>query len=402
MIDTKFAAQPSRVSLPLYPTLGDKLKPTLSSKKCLDLFAFLQSYYEVERNQLFLGGRACSVLHLFLKHLAKNHSQKIRIGLPAFCCSEVCHTIQQAGAVPVFLDLDENLQIDKQSILFAKAQSCSVVLFPLLYGADFIYTDLIQFIHNLGMILIIDEAQHFPTIPQKNWNGDVHLFSFGVSKKLASPQGGGGICIKNQDLAKNFFPENSLKTNPLTPLVSQVNRLKQNLSWNNRKVAKFFRFIPPLENDLKLLLEKKPYVEELHKLSTFQKLQAELYLSKYLESLDLFKDLYRSLKEKIRCLIGEEALYFMKAIQNPTMLGLSIPSNERLKMMNYLSEWGIQTTWYYYPLNQLSFFSDYPSEPTTKTIDISSKVVILPFQWSHKQSDIDHLVFAIEQWSNEK
>lgn len=387
MLDTRFPPSTKRITIPLYPSQS-QIEPSLFFKRLnTPLHSYLADYYKVPKEQIFLSATGSISLSLFLSYISKGKIG-VKVALPAFCCPEVCHAILRASCMPVFLEIDFDFFISEKSIQFAGAQGCQVLIWPHFFGTRKFPEKSLALIHKLGLIFINDEAQSFP-----DWEGespiaaDVTLFSFGPSKKLAGI-GGGGICIRNPKTAADFFSQLQMESNPCTCWQYLKNAMKAKVRLFDHSISTWLSFSAPLETDLQMLLEKRPFpLISPEEITPLQMKIAYLHLLKYRNSAKRFLQDLEKMKETVKDVFGESALRWIKDIKYPSIFALDLSFNKqnlsRREVFTFLAEHHIQATWYYLPLNQLNFLKQYPTELTNKSIEIASQILILPFQWTH-------------------
>ncbi len=348
----------------------------------------LANYYEVEESQILLAATGSSALCALLMEFPCS-----KIALPSFCCLEVVQAILQAGSIPVFLEMNEQLQFTEESVHFAASQECTFFIWPHLFGTRTIPLRLKILIRSLKMFLIEDQAQSFPefgTTPPLHV--DAVLFSFGLSKKLGGI-GGGGLCLYHKelraaapDLGKTSY---GWKDHLRSLLFSKI-RL------HSPSFAHRLKLFPHQESDLKTLLEKKSLLipPPLLKLSSMQKERTVFLWKAYVQKKDSFSKNLEHLKIAAKKCFGTESLKWMEGIEFPSIFALDGGFN-RHDLFSYFSQRGIQTTWYYYPLPKLTAFQNFLQEPLATTPNIASRIVVLPFQWKHSDRQVKYLIQSI-------
>jgi dTDP-4-amino-4,6-dideoxygalactose transaminase len=327
-IDSRFPPQPEKCQVNLYP------------------HKTLEERLSILKGQIFLTQTASQALKAYLETFLPS-----RVALPAFMCPDVVWAILSAGHTPVFLDLDLNLSLSEKSQEFALKQGCRILILPSFFGAR-------AHTFHPGLITILDEAQSFP-FPGQDLRGAATLFSFGRSKPLSS-YGGGGICLHNDS--------SDLK-------LGEGSNATSSKSW---------------EADLHTYLEKNCHFNRpLHAnvMNSHLKMATSSRWGEWEASLKRYSQNVDDLKSLCGHIWGEEALTLLP--QFPTIFAIRV--KERFRTAAALSRAGIQTTWYYYPLNRISALSSYPSEGIPVTEKIASEILILPFQWCHEQTQVDRL-----------
>lgn len=378
MRDTRFPPQPKEIITPLYPS------KTLSiSKNSASLERILSLHYEAQESEILLCNKGSAALFLFLKWLRHQYSHPQKIALPAFCCPEVCQAIILAGFSPVFLDFTSSLTFSCESIEYAVQIGCCALIWPQLFQERSLSVTSREAIRKKGLLLINDEAQLFPHSSPNECKAPITLFSFGHSKRLAAV-GGGGICLHDQQIPLKEIKKISRHI--------KVSRIKNFLIG---KIKNYFTHSRKLERKLDDLLEKNPFIKSclyLTPISDDQKRIAEVSIGQYENQKQQFQtDICR-----LRRLVPAKSLSLIDK-NNPSAVAIRLPNQDRYEISKKLADFGIQTTWYYFPLNRLSFLQQYASEETPNTEKISSELLILPFQWRHTLHQREHLFYALRK-----
>lgn len=385
-MDSRFAPLPSKIQVPLYPLF----KPFCFSQK-LDLRTRLADYYQVDPSQLLLTSKASGALCAFLSQFPQTH-----VALPSFCCPEVAQAILQAQCYPVFLELDSAFQISKESLCFAAKQGCKFVIWPHFFGSRPLSTETKKFIRDLNFFLIEDEAQSFPHFERGAYRDvDVVLFSFGPSKRLGGI-GGGGLCIFRKELQKAHF---SIKAGRYNYRHYLKHLLSFYIKSKNTTLAQRLDLYPNLESDLKVLLEKRNFSLPLEKLSSLQEKRALFLWDHYLQNKSRFERNLSLLKQVVQTVLGKSALRWIDPLSHPSIFAVDVDS-KRYLLGHYFSQKQIQTTWYYYPLSLLSRWQKFPHEILEQTLLFSSRILILPFQWGHTDTQVQYLAQCIYEYAD--
>lgn len=369
MIDTRFPPQPHTIIVPLYPQI------TMGYGKSVSISETIASHYKVKEEKIFLCNRGSTALFVFLSWLRNQYSSSKRIALPAFCCPEVCQSIILSGFDPVFLDLTNALSISRESLNFAVKSGCCALIWPQLFQERSLSEDVIKAIKESGLLLINDEAQLFPHFSPNESNAPITLFSFGHSKRLAA-SGGGGFCVHDKTInleeIRNIFRQLSSK----------------NFTNEELKAKK-------LETCLDILLEKEPFIKRSIRCEPISYNQ-ELVIQSCIEGYQNQKNRFQTDILDLKDLVPSDYLSLINS-NNPSVFALRVPANNRYEIGSRLASFGIQTTWYYFPLNRLSFLQSYLSEKTENTDNLSSEILILPFQWRHSNYQKEKLLYALRK-----
>ncbi|MEZ2247279.1 DegT/DnrJ/EryC1/StrS family aminotransferase [Microcoleus sp.] len=387
MIDPLFPPQPKHKIITLYPfktklDIPLLIKSIFSNQNYQKLFIdIIWEYLPTLKGELFFMNKGRFCLHHYLIWKKQSLNRTIKIALPAFGCHHLCSEIVMAGAQPVFLDIDESYGISIKSVNFAKKQNVDIILWPNLFGPRERAKEVISHIEELAIEIIFDEAQSFPSgvLSDKY----ISLLSFGNSKRLQGI-GGGAIYFPEYRIEPEF--EKYIKNLKLKMSANyKINQIKETVKNNllAGELSKLFPTIPSLEKKLPTLLEKQ--TKNL-KLSDIYGMNELMYIVCY-ERVKMLKTnreclsfFYKNLQRSVVSKFGENSINILKQITDiPTIFALSLPFDQRYNISQELANIGIQTTWYYYPLNKIKAFSKYPSENITNTEKLSSEILIIPF-----------------------
>lgn len=385
MIDPRFPPQPKKNEICLYPLqraleIDVLWMSFLKKNKFKDKFICeLEKDFKIpDPKTLIFFDSASSSLYQFLKFKRFSTNCTPIVAIPAFCCLEVCTAIVDAQAIPVFLDIDANYGLSQKSIEFAVSKGATIIIWPNLFGERCRDPKLIRYIKSLKIDLILDEAQSFPS-------GEISmeyktLVSFGATKRL-NGLGGGTIIIPN-DAERTFFLEFSKKINqgPSKYFIPILLRKLFDLDFLNKIGFKqnLSKELPPLlERHLKENLNSK---REVYLMNNFQYLIAIKRMKQLRKYHELILDFYENLKSFCVATFGTNCISCHNGLMGyPSIFAIRIPYNKRYFISKELSDLNIQSTWYYYPLNNLNSYKIYESEDTPNTLKLSSEILIIPF-----------------------
>jgi perosamine synthetase len=142
-----------------------------------------------------LGARAFGLgrqsLVILLKALGVGSGDKI--GVCAFTCLSVAEAVKVTGAVPVYLDVDENLCIDPNEILKHPVSSLKVVILQHTFGIPGRLDELLSSCEKVGALVVEDCAHSFGCywegVPLGKF-GKGAIYSFQWGKPYTTGQGG--------------------------------------------------------------------------------------------------------------------------------------------------------------------------------------------------------------------
>ena len=393
MIDSRFPPLLKKVEVPLYP-LKNYSRLRYSTNESLE--SYLANYYSVSEEQIYLADRASSLLYFFLKWYSKKFPE-MKVAIPAFCCFEVCQAVLQAGCIPVFLDIEESCVISEKSLYFASENQCRILIFPHYFGFRSHLASRVELAKKLGLFFINDEAQSFPEVEQRfRPKCDLTLFSFGTSKRLGCPWGG-GFCFSNEKLSKEFWNDFNFSGESYGVGSYLKHFIKRKAQLFKPYYQNKIGLNPNLEKDMEVLLEKKKCVFPCKNLSQFQKNFILHFIKQYAKSKNVLMERLEKVKMGVIEAFGNAALDYLQDVSLPSTLAIRIPETiSRRSFFSYFSDNFIQTTWYYFPLNQLSFLKKFPAEELKNTEKVARSIGILPFQWKHSQGEVTALLFALK------
>ena len=150
-------------------------------------FVFGKPYVPGKTEFLLNHGRSAVLLALRALELPTG----ARVGVMVYNCHTVMNAIEQAGCVPVFVDVDDNLNLDIHD-LEGKADGMSVLVVTHLFG---IVNDVGKIKELFPGLVIIEDCAHAYGI--ENITGDFATFSLGQGK-LPSIGDGGLLLVRNE------------------------------------------------------------------------------------------------------------------------------------------------------------------------------------------------------------
>jgi dTDP-4-amino-4,6-dideoxygalactose transaminase len=412
-IDTRFFPQPERTRVALYPPWF--VPPGWSSAEASDaaLAALIARHYEVAPAQVMLTSSGAAALAVLCGWLQAREpaTAPLRVAMPAFCCPSVCEAILAAGATPVFLDVGADLGLTEASVEFAARAGCRVVLWPQLFGARDLDDAAVRLCARRGLWLVSDEAQSFP--------GPVHpsagatlarIFSFGPAKLLAG-LGGGGLCIPDPDHATElaaYVARSASASASAVPGEHRAAAVVQHVrhavvqafvtgSRTRRRVAERLGLARPLRPDLRALLDAtgvRPVV--VARMAPLARSAAAWLVRNRQTLVARVRERAESIAATITAAAGPAALAFLDGVRGaPSVYALSVAPERRHALGAALAAHGIQTTWFYFPLNRLAHLAAFPSEATPNADRLAARTLIVPLRWHHATREITVLRRAL-------
>lgn len=150
-------------------------------------FVFGKPYVPGRSEFLLNHGRSAVLLALRALKLPTG----ARVGVMVYNCHTVMNAIEQAGCIPVFVDVDDNLNLDIHD-LEGKADGMSALVVTHLFG---IVNDVARIKELFPGLVIIEDCAHAYGI--ENIIGDFATFSLGQGK-LPSIGDGGLLLVRNE------------------------------------------------------------------------------------------------------------------------------------------------------------------------------------------------------------
>lgn len=380
-IDSRYPPQ-MEVNVPLYPEqareiTGDKSKaPKMLHQKLTDLFGDASTVTT-------LGYSASSLISQYVVNE--------RVGLPHFSCQSLVDAVIDAEATPVFYDITTDATISDYGVDFALSEGCDTFIWPSFFGASWRDDIKINKLRNNGLKIIFDDAQadFFSEDAQRTRESiigdDTVLYSFGPSKLLAGT-GGGSI--------------HGLKLNSRLVSIKEKRRLShfRNTYDDSDLVELDDKVLPSFATQEELLearghlVIKKLNIDNSDALSALQ--QIELHLT----AREKHAERYVEVRDAIINSLGMSALRLIEGIKpTPTILALHVDPAERYNIMSEFAERGIQSTWYYHPINRIGRYNEYPSQDDEGATTVANSIMILPFQWTHTDKQVEVLIDAINK-----
>lgn len=393
MIDPRFPPQPETNSntIFLYPlqkelNIISSLESLTSNEKLKNKIINeinLLNNIKIERDSIIFLNTASACLFEYLKWRNIKSGIPLKVALPAYSCPEVCCAIIKSGAEPIFLDFDLKYSYSKRSIKFAKDRGTNIILWPNFFGYRKRNKKILNYIDELNIDIILDEAQSFPSgIITVNYKT---LISLGITKRL-SGIGGGALLLPNKKEAEsfsNFIKKSKKKSFQNQLFITTIKFLKRILYLGTCSSKKNF------EKELPVLLEKKitAYLKKDFPSTSIRNIELAIANRRLLQ-LKKYHNEIINLYEKLSIFcaknFGESSMDIISdVLEYPTIFAVKLDPKKRYIVSEWLSKIKIQTTWYYYPLNRVKVFSDYQSEKTPNSDKLASEILILPFNLRH-------------------
>ena len=204
-----------------------------------ELETFLSEFFCKSRVVLTSSGRAAIDLAL---EMAKINAGD-EIILPSLACPAVIYPFLRRNALPIFVDVNDHLQMDVSSVEAAITSKTKAILAPHLFGGTADLPSLEHLARKKGLPLIDDAAQSFGLMtngkPVGSF-GDFGVVSFGPGKPVSSWRGGALI-----------LPMSNVEIPFSSPMTSRFRAAKQLFYFMVTRIwRKCLPSPPPLERGL--------------------------------------------------------------------------------------------------------------------------------------------------------
>lgn len=389
-LDSRYAPQPESLKVPLYPE-ADIVEPGPENTKVeLALGKELSLSLGVNPDSLILGTSASSLIRAYIAHKVSDERANELVAVPHYSCQSLIDAVIDGGGVPVFYDIEPDARVAQKGIDYAIRAGCSIFVWPTFFGASERNGELVSELRQAQINTIFDDAQAdlFSAGAQQTRSqvqrDEIVAYSFGKSKLLAS-SGGGSL----------YGPLGSDYSPVIRDLVLQAkpgqSSLQESVGHNQEP-----QFVFDTQD---ALLESRAHEGSPNlRMSELDAVNALRSLNRYLMIHQEHQERYRYLRDVLVKTFGETSLHFLQDIDNaPSILAIKVPANRRYEIMVRLSEEGVQSTWYYYPIHRISRYRDYPAQDDIGAIEVAGSIIMLPFQWKHTDEQVDTLARAINK-----
>jgi len=134
-----------------------------------------------------------TALELALKVLTSKYPAKRKVIIPTYCCRGVFDPVVRAGLIPIFADIDENLNLSKDSVRKCDEGSTLAVVVPHIGGCEAEIEEIALVARQRSIVVIEDACQSLGRKSSNHYDGsqyDMAIFSFGLGKNLMGTAGG--------------------------------------------------------------------------------------------------------------------------------------------------------------------------------------------------------------------
>lgn len=345
------------------------------TKKCEDL---LRKTFGGK--QILLTGSGTQALEM--ASLLINLQPGDEVILPSYTFVSTANAIMLRGAKPVFVDIREDtLNIDENKIE-EKIVKKTKAIFPVHYAGVGCEMDKIMQIAKKYNLLVVEDAAHAVNAKYKGKYlgtiGNLGIYSFHVTKNYTSGEGG-AIVINQEEFLEKAEIIREKGTDKSKFLRGEINKY----TW--RDVGSSYLISDILAAFLYAQLEN---LEEIKK--------------KRKEIFDFYYKNLKSLEEN-----GELKLPHIpdECQSNHHIFYIILKGKkERNRLMNYLTENGIQAVFHYIPLHTSAMGKKlgYKEGGLPVTEDMSARLLRLPFYLPMKEGELDFVIENINTFFGEK
>lgn len=354
MIDDRFLKKPTIPVLPLY--FNDSIN--YNKENIRSLF-----FSGIPHQNLILDQSAT----ICLLKILSTFNKKLTIGIPSFFCQHFAISLIRNNYEIVFYEYDWQKNISKASVDFLIENGVDVFIIPQIFSNRPFPFDIINQLLNMNKIVVLDQAQTFPyeEIISLKHDNLYSLFSFGKNKPLGLIHGG-AMFSSNQSI-------NHLENIQIEYVISKFTSKKF------KKMRDLITF--QIDNNIKKNSLSIPSTLDIN----------DIDINFFFSKISIMKNRWEIIKNTI----SKTYLTLFEKDMLPTILSLTVEN--RYYYSKLFSKKNIETTWYYYPLPLLDFFSKYPHQLSNQTINISNTIMIFPFNIYQTDEQFDYLVKTMKE-----
>ena len=297
--------------------------------------------------------------------------------VPDFTFIASANAVEMTGARPVFVDVDEDLQISTEACASVLTEKTKAIMPVHIYGFTANMTKVMSFAKENNLLVIEDAAQALGI----KWNdkgcgsfGDIATFSFFADKTLTTGEGG-FVCTNDEaTYEKLLYLRNQ----------GRINRG----SFIHPEIGYNFRM-----NDIQMAIGLTQ-LKKLPKIIQLKQKNYDLYC-RYLESTG--SKLYTEAVEIIKP--RAEVSPFI-----PFRVVLRVKEGSSTSLMAYMKEKGIETRTFFYPLHLQPCFDRWKGDPRhakdnfPSCVDSYERGVCLPSFAALTKKEIKYVCAAINEF----
>jgi perosamine synthetase len=312
-------------------------------------------------------------LYLALKSIGIGPGDEVIV--PNFTFIASANAVEMVGARPVFVDIDEDLQISTDDCKRVLSEKTKAIMPVHIYGFASDMTKVMKFAKENNLLIIEDAAQALAI----KWDGrgcgsfgDVSTFSFFADKTLTTGEGG-FVCTNDEKVYEKLL------------YLRNQGRIDRG-SFIHPEIGYNFRM-----NDIQMAIGLTQ-LEKLPKIISLKQHNFNLYceLLKDCKSVEIIKP-----KPEVSPFI-------------PFRVVLKVKEDNCQNLTSYMKENGIETRTFFYPLHLQPCFKMWSDDPRHEasnfpiTIDSYEKGVCLPSFAALKKEEIEYVCNVIKRYYEEK
>ncbi len=357
-------------------------------------------------------------IYLSIKSILKK--KKKEIILSPFTVFEVVNMVKIAGGIPVFADLTfPSAELNLKNIKKKISKNTAGVLFTQYHSYNLEIKLIRNYLRKKKIILIEDNAISFGCDEKiKNYNSDIRVYSFNITKFVSCLSGGIVIVPKNILLYKKILSESKkLNLNNFTFLFSKFMRALKIKFFTNKIIFNFFTKNLIKFGELKNIRYLKEFTRNDPNPITYKFLP-----KKYKTRVSNFqiKEMYYKVKnynhyknqnirylnykyyEKKLSLIKDISFKKLKKNNKHGCLFFPFYYKERDKLYNYLIKNNVDVSKYYYrDCSNMEIFKKYNNK-CINSQKLCEEVIIFPTYPTYKKESMKNNILLVKKFFNKK
>ena len=327
--------------------------------------------------------------------------------VPSFGCTGTVQPILQAGLTPVFVDIEEDFNIDPSALSDSITKNSRAVIVPSLYGKPARLAEIRKIAKENGMLMIDDAAQAMGAVfsgKPVGTLGDAGIFSFSLGKVL-SATAGGMVLTNSKHIGESVRAGLTVKESGIGVSSRAIETLMR---------GKYRRCFLPLLS-IKNLLTRPLFKKDLSfKVARLSNIDAAI-CAEQLKSLDAIISLRRrnakilndelssipaiDLPEYTRENIFSKYTIRLKSAEKPASVARSM---ELARFTRFMAGRGIEIEWTYVPLHLRPGFNQYRKGNLSVTEAVWWKSITLPVNPNFSEEDMKYIASSIKAYFNER
>jgi perosamine synthetase len=378
----------------LYPRLNYSMSVFGFFSGLLGLFRnrykskILENYDIKNGVNAFFFNHARSGLSFFLRQ----HPHIKRVGVQPYTCPTVIEAIVTSGATVVFIDINETLCLDINSLKRHKDEfDALIVTHTFGRNAD---VNVIRDI--VGDKVIIEDCAHaFLSANDTDIigkNGDIAIFSFGFAK-FPSAVNGGYVLVNNQSLLDQF--------NKHYQEISAYNFLSEavNVIMSLVKVLLHIPFVYSVVT-VKMKDKKRtiPYAESKVIIKKTHRFSMGVFLSELQTIIGNLALQQENGRRLIKAVEGNTSLYSIVPTKGMNCFMIPIILDQPLDFIGYAIAHGLEIGRHFYISKQVVFLHGYQLGRCPNYERMIEQIVTLPSHYNYSSKKIDQLCRFIESY----